>query len=1132
MFGKRTYHYSLGVLLAVTTAAARSQSTDQASSVATPFQSVMLPYVQQQIAAHAQAKGGQASPALTPMSNATYVPSPNFGGFQSGPAYLARTTLSVLNDTSNAGVCSELTADFNQDGHPDIAVLQYDGTLNLLLNSGTGTLLSDVAYTNPNFKTTQLKLAFAADINNDGYPDIIAFDSLNQAVIVWLNLKNGTFGAPITTAITRNYGSVASIAVQDLNGDGYPDVLVASIVASSTSSTLTLQTLFGMGNGNFNAATSIYINTVTISADLQMPYLHGISLADINGDGKPDVIATLEEGYTSTTGSLIVSTALGTGTGTFGNLGVNALINVPVTSVFHLSFGTSGAQVVDINHDGIPDLVVDAGGGVYSALGTGSGNFGAQVSTANFPTATEIVYKDVNGDGYPDLIEEGGLLQVWLGKGDGTFLRPGASQWIIDGGGLEGIVLADFNGDGNPDIAQLGGTYKEVSIYFGNGKGNFRAVPTLLPTTDAVASPNESVLEDVVSATANGFSDVLLIDESQATPYLVTGLSDGKGNFTYVSSFASGITPNFSFLEPVQADFNGDGLQDLLIAGTGGALFVALSKGDGTFKAPVAINMPSTLACRLTYGSVADVNHDGKPDIVVAYPGDAQCSSSTTNPSGYFVIAGNGDGTFQTPVFTAYGKQLYQVVIKDMNLDGNPDLILDDAPTIAGTGFAVYQALGNGNGTFATPTTVLSGYVVTDIVAGNYNADGNPDLVLFAEELQGSNVSTGGILLVPGRGDGSYGDYSLLAEDNWFLQGQLLDVNGDGLPDIEATLYQTTGQPNTYYGFVTLLNIGQGQFAPPVNELEILDSDMPLSGNFFNDNAPDFITSTTYGTALWLGQGGTTLTLTDSAASLSFGQAETITATVAASMSGRATPTGSVSFYNGTTLLGVGSLNSSGVATYASASLPVGANSITAVYSGDGNFNVNALAATTVTVTALTAGFTLALSPSSATVSHGQTAVTTLTLTANATFSGAVTLACSGVPSNATCTINPGTLTLVANGVGTASVVIATTLGQAVNHSPIGSSPLGRWRGSAGFISVAALFCLFRRRRKRWVSGALALGLLVMAGLSMTACSSSGSSAPSFPTAAGGTYTISVIATPPSGSAATTQTVTFTLTVN
>jgi hypothetical protein len=301
-------------------------------------------------------------------------------------------------------------------------------------------------------------------------------------------------------------------------------------------------------------------------------------------------------------------------------------------------------------------------------------------------------------------------------------------------------------------------------------------------------------------------------------------------------------------------------------------------------------------------------------------------------------------------------------------------------------------------------------------------------------------------------------------------------------------------------------------------------SETVLPGNFYNDNAADFIVQTGYGPALYLGQGGTSLTLKCSASSVSFGGAETFTATLAASISGRPAPTGTVALYDGTTLLDSVAL-SSNKATYSLSTLSVGTHSITAVYSGDGNFNPNTSAASAVKVSALTPAFTLSSTPSSTTVSQGQIAVATLTLAANATFSGTVKLTCSGAPTNAACAVSPASVTLAAGDSKTATLIVSTTTAKAsaTQRDPLPGSPFG----SSGILSLAALAGLFAGwRSKRRLLLAACTALLLFAGMGMSACSSSNS----VKTAAQGSYTITVTATP-SGSTGAVQTATVSITV-
>ena len=157
----------------------------------------------------------------------------------------------------------------------------------------------------------------------------------------------------------------------------------------------------------------------------------------------------------------------------------------------------------------------------------------------------------------------------------------------------------------------------------------------------------------------------------------------------------------------------------------------------------------------------------------------------------------------------------------------------------------------------------------------------------------------------------------------------------------------------------------------------------------------------------------TTTVAAPSPASLLQFSNETLTAPVASTTTG--TPTGTVSFYNGTTLLGTSSLNSSGVATFTSATLAVGSYSVTGVYNGDSNYSTSTSASSSFTVNADPADFQLKLSTAAVAVASGSTVQTTLYVSPTNTLAGTLTFACSGLPQYATCTFGPpSTLALTA----------------------------------------------------------------------------------------------------------------------
>ncbi|MFC6645342.1 Ig-like domain-containing protein [Granulicella cerasi] len=158
-----------------------------------------------------------------------------------------------------------------------------------------------------------------------------------------------------------------------------------------------------------------------------------------------------------------------------------------------------------------------------------------------------------------------------------------------------------------------------------------------------------------------------------------------------------------------------------------------------------------------------------------------------------------------------------------------------------------------------------------------------------------------------------------------------------------------------------------------------------------------------------------------------------MTAKVASSLTGNPTPSGTVSFYDGTTLLGSSTL-ASGTATFAASGLAVGTHTVKAVYSGDTHFNPATSSTSSIAVADLAAAITLAGTPTTLNVTGGSQGIVTLAIGANARYAGAVTLACSGMPANGTCSINPGSVTLTAGGTTTATLVIGTSSAHAELH--------------------------------------------------------------------------------------------------
>lgn len=962
-------------------------------------------------------KSAQASANSTP---------PAFGGFYAGSYSLVQPDLVAQADPGDWGAIWSVSADFNKDGFPDVATIGADGTVSVVLNNGSGGFLAPVANLSALSLGSSVDYLAVGDFNNDGYPDLVAIDTSNNQLLIFLNQGNGTFAAA-TTVSSPAYGQISAIAVGDVNADGNQDIAVISCGnLSFTETEVTLQVFTGNGNGTFNQPTNATTTVVDVPEQVEVNP-GSMVLADVNNDQKLDLAYSLKETAGSFVWDIDAAVALGNNTGTFSGFATQ----VPAISSVNSGFPfvqTYSVYVQDLNNDQKPDLLLSGFAGFFSALGNGDGTFQpAQQAISAAAETGPLALADVNGDGLPDAIVGANYLAVYPGLGDGTF-GPPLSNYMADLATYGSILVGDFNGDGLIDIGSAG---KYALILFGKGGGIFAGAPVLSSAANPLAYPLDLSLFAAGDFTGSGNTDISLL----YTPIglgvsLLTGLSDGKGDFSYVPAIPAAEYPDLIYVEPATADFNGDGKQDLLLVATHG-MAVALSNGDGTFQSPVSLPF-GPLDCELSYAATADLTGNGNQDIVVAYPGDAACGGPGSMPSGYFVILGNGDGTFAAPQFYSAGAELYSITIADINGDGIPDLLIDDTPFHVFGQFAVYFAPGNGDGTFGSLQPLTSGYVVSQVSVTDFNQDGKADLVLFSEgteTLSGLDTTSAGILLYAGVGDGTFLAPTELATGTFFLNGAIADVNGDGLPDIVASPFSPGNGSNGFAdtAISTFLNMGLGNFSAAINDLGPAQEVNLFIGNFLSDNAPDLIVESASGPALYLNQSGTLATLAASVTTAAQGSPVLLTATIAPSISGRPTPTGTVTFSSGGTALGTMAL-SGGAASLSTTSLPVGAGSITAVYSGDANFNPNSQAApASVTVTAVSPAFTLTSTPPTLSLSAGQIATTTLTLTANSTFSGSVSLSAANLPQGISVLFTPGSINLSAGQTASSTLVVSTT---------------------------------------------------------------------------------------------------------
>jgi len=345
---------------------------------------------------------------------------------------------------------------------------------------------------------------------------------------------------------------------------------------------------------------------------------------------------------------------------------------------------------------------------------------------------------------------------------------------------------------------------------------------------------------------------------------------------------------------------------------------------------------------------------------------------------------------------------------------------------------------------------------------------------------------------------------------------------------LTATVTAAGGPTPT--GVITFLNGTTSLGAGTLNASGVATLTLGLPGAGVYSITASYPGSTTDGpsvsspvTTVTVTPAATTTSVTSSLNPAPFGAAVTFNAIVAVpNATTGTTPTGSISFYDGSGLLSTATLTN-GNATYSTSELSVGSHSITAAYTATANFSASTSGILTQVIDAAT--FTLSASPGSQTLYTGQAATYTATVTPGPGFNLPVALSCSQLPANTTCNFSPATVN--SNNWSSTLTVQTTAPGPTTNTASSNSTS-----SKLGAISLAGLLLLLLPRRLRHYRKGWHLLLLAFAALSafaaITACAGPSAIGGGTPV---GSQTITITAAATNGSQSLTQTTTVTLNV-
>jgi hypothetical protein len=780
------------------------------------------------------------------------------------------------------------TGDFDQDGHPDVVYqdpfspaqnLYTGGALHVMLNNGNGTF----------HEVQQLAIPLnvgghitVADVNGDGFPDLIVgyvgFDSnfVGAEFATFLNNGDGTFGAAIFSPFPIVEGPTEAnshLAVADFDGDGHIDFIFDSAGCG-------VCLMRGDGAGHFSP--QVLFNDQGGDA----------VTGDFNEDGKPDFAIRSE---------FAVQVGLNQGNGAFA-----------ISTITPFIYFDSYLYLADINNDGHLDILYSSDDDFFVAAGHGDGTF-SPVYVGSL-TAPILGITDVNDDGLLDVVSSNLIGPMTMFQNaSGKFSYTEQIGSAVGDLGMQSAVYADFDGDGIKDVVSV--ATGALVLSRGRKDGTFVGA-TSYPSSD------DSVV-DLQVADFNGDGNLDL--ELTESNFVYTALGDGAGNFSlagYGGSEGTSYTGRSSI-----GDFNGDGHPDIFNAGY--ALY-----GDGTGQiSSVQLIAPITTSGRPSgYTAVADFNEDGRPDAITgAIP------SSFPNTSTLDLALSSGAGAFTTSQITVPDIP-GPLVTADFNHDGHTDL------AVASTD-QVFIFSGDGKGNLTLSQTLNVGYSettnnvyivgLTDLEAADIDGDGNVDLLV---PVAGADL----IQIFYGRSDGTFDPPVTLHTDQETYFVTVADMDLDGKPDLvlggNALVRILHGLGGRTFG--PAYSFAGNPYPQKIRVADVNHDGLPdmlvPNGGASPVLQPGQSYTVLLNKSLISGPPPLTGTLTASPEPSNLGQAFTLTATLAAPAG--TTLSGDINFSVDGTSLGSSALTNNAATIAGPTTLAVGTHPLTATWGGNSTY--------------------------------------------------------------------------------------------------------------------------------------------------------------------------------------------------
>ncbi|HKF48587.1 MAG TPA: Ig-like domain repeat protein, partial [Terracidiphilus sp.] len=840
---------------------------------------------------------------------------------------------------------------------------------------------------------TQPQFSAMADFNQDGIPDIAVSDhnpslASGNVIDIYFGNGDGTFTKQAlveTNPDNRGANDPKDIVAGDLNGDGYPDLVV--IVPSG------LEVFLNNGSGGFSLLTYYNLSFTDFASTFAPQDPVALALGDVNNDGHLDVVfsfghdfdpqPTQASGSDSLTASFVgvIGVALGNGDGTL-QIGGNSPF-VPVYGV--PTDNATAIALADLTGNGNLDVITADDRNFCVQAGNGDGTFLSDSSTCNLiapgGAGNGIVVADFNGDGKPDLAGftiDGSDVSVILGNGDRTFQIPTDSSELpttynagIDAQ-IKGLTTADLNGDGIPDLAMTNSYNNTVTVMLGNGDGTFQAALDIgSGNTSGQAAPTFPAGNGPYSIQAGDFS-------GSGVPSLAVAEYNGNsvgllaGSITTTATAtAIGISPvgPATNTDAVNASYEGDAYYSASTSGTTPLIAqpVPTSMGIQSNLSTVTVGGQVTLTATITPYTVFDFSTNGetvnfydhgsligtatlshgvatlKPNLktvetaslTASYPGDGDFLSSSSASAQVTVQKASTTLTIQVcggPALTcpattsAYGNSvLVTATLTPYNVTGGSSTDGEPVSFFNNGTLLGTSNLKDGSTTFVLDEPNVGSYSFTASYGGDASFIGSSTSSASSFTVTKATSNLGFQISPGGGGPATYGQPVYLAATFQPYQGSSDTVNGETITFYDNGSPVGTAQLAGLTANLTLNNLAVGNHT--------FGASYPGDSNFFSSNASPGSVQVIKLT--------TTLGVSPSPSGTStYGGPITIQAFLSpSSVSGGNTTDGeTVSFLDNGSPIGTGTL-SHGSAMFTLNVPPAGSNAFSATYAGDSSFS-------------------------------------------------------------------------------------------------------------------------------------------------------------------------------------------------